>query len=489
MELESLHEKDWKEVIRCLNLFELASRLIECGLLTLGHPVKNTHKDRARFITTVREGGTEGFLKFSSCFVSEDDHMGHAFIACLLNGKRFADEASLQESSEYRAIISSNMQKVVRLLKLKSLIPQFLEKRLITTDEARDIRSHRESVKNVHKFFEILETKGPTSFSVFVECLSREEEHSGHKELYSLFLETKLLFSPSPKRRKPAELTTEGPLSDQEYHDRRHQFEEYYHIGQWDSVYALACDCMESSIYEIQVIGHLELALSFIFRENEDEDLHHVGIAETVCKKIENSNREFLSGRCKYLLALLYYYLDDQVKAERYVTEAKGLLFCVEIAEDRSFAMYCDAIISAKQLIDDSSQTEFAKVTWKFERALEYSLYSKDMDILVVYSFLRLGRLYLGTTATKIKVSVSNERIQQSKDCQQKLKASYYDKMDERCKGLYYLNECDLFRSFSQNGSALDSAKQAEMYAHVCGCPMDVQAVQIRLKALTSASA
>ena len=47
---------------------------------------------------------------------------------------------------------------------------------------------------------------------------------------------------------------------------------------------------MASSVLEVQSIGHLELALSYIFRLKEDKELHHVSNAEAICITIENSN-------------------------------------------------------------------------------------------------------------------------------------------------------------------------------------------------------
>ena len=169
-------------------------------------------------------------------------------------------------------------------------------------------------------------------------------------------------------------------------------------------------------------------------------------------------------------------------KAKHYIMEAKDILFAVEVGEDKSFAMYCDAIISAATLTDKSSQYEFDVVTHKFEVALIYSQFTYDMDILVIYCFLRLGRLYLGKTEKKC---ANEEHVQLSKDCQLKLKSDFYSKMDEQCRGLYYLNECDLHMSTSKIVLAAESAKQAKVYAEQSGCPLDIEAVRIRLKAVT----
>jgi hypothetical protein len=158
----------------------------------------------------------------------------------------------------------------------------------------------------------------------------------------------------------------------------------------------------------------------------------------------------------------------------------------VEVGEDKSFAAYCDAIVSANSLNDQSSKYEFTQVIQKFETSVSYSSCTEDMDILIVYSFLRLGRLYLGRTETKITVCSNNERIQSSRNCQTRLKGDYFRHMDDRCKGLYHLNECDIHMTRGEHSLALGALREAEYYVQRSRCPIDHKAVEIRLQALTA---
>ena len=478
-----LSEEQWKEIECSINVLELAPKLIECGLLEIGDSVEDTRKYRSQFVDEIRRGEEIKLRLFSSCFnpTEQYDHMGHAYIACLLHGKRFADDGAIALSMKYKRAFTTNMSKVVDLLSVKCLIPHLVEAGLLTPDEVTAL-SHNSDKKGALDLFKILTSKGPTAFSILVECIHDEKQHSGHNELYELVTED--LPGPTPNPCTPCELSYEDTLTCSEYHERRHKFERYYHNAQWDKCKELAEECMKCTITEIQVIGNLELALSYIFRVRENEVLYHVTQAENLCKNIENSNRTFLSGRCKYLLALLYHYLDKPEYASMYIKEAKSILFEVEIGEDKSFAMYCDAIISAKTLTDKSSQYEFNEVTKKFEISLSYSACTYDMDILVIYSFLRLGRLYLGRTETRLTKCTDAERLQASKDCQQKLLNDYFSQMDDRCKGLYYLNQCDIYMNYGQYDMAIESIEQAKYYAERSQCPPDICAVQMRLETL-----
>ena len=320
-----LSEDDWKNIEESLNLIELSPALIERKLLSLRDPLDITP---TQFLRKIRENGKETVL--SSCFVvgERNEHLGHEYVACLLHGKRrYAEDKLLRLSSHYEDVFTANMTKVVRLLSVKELLPHLVEKRLLTSDESSSFSTY--GTEDVLRLFIILKTKGPTAFSSLVECIGDEKQHVGHKELYSLVTEGNPL--PSPKPAKPCELSCGEELTSQEYHDRRHQFEKYYHSGQWDECLKLAKDCMQSSVLEVKVIGLLELALSYVFRVNEVQVVHHVGKAEHLCMKIENSHRTFLSGRCKYLLALLYHYLVEPERAKRYIGEAKEILFSVEV--------------------------------------------------------------------------------------------------------------------------------------------------------------
>ena len=402
-------DKVWNDVELCLHIVELVPALIECGLLSIGSLIDNTPAVRTRFVSKIRRGSEKTLRRFLSCFDTEEDyeHMGHTYIACLLHRKEYADKLTVRSSSEYKRVFCTNMTKVVELLNVKCLIPQLIEKRLITSDESSSLHDESRVKFNTLRLFTMMESKGPTAFYLLVKCIGDEKEHIGHSELHTLILKEQQLSSPSPKGARPAELSTEDPLSCQEYHDRRHEFEEYYHSGQWEKVEKLAQECMKCSIIEVHVIGHLELALSYIFRLKEDKVLHHVSKAEDICKTIENSDRTFLLGRCKYLLALLYHYLHDPSKAKNYITEAEGILFAVEVSEDRSFAMYCDAIISASNLTDKSSKYEFKEVTYKFETALSYSLHTYDMDILVIYAWV--GSIWVQLQQKSQSVPTRNE--------------------------------------------------------------------------------
>ena len=138
-----MDENDWKEVDKCLDIVELAPKLIESGLLSIGDPIDNTPDHRARFISEVRRGDSEIFSRFLSCFDPDETcaHMGHNYIACLLHGKPFADCCVVRLSSEYRRVFCRNMTRVVELLNVKWLLPHLLEKGLVTSDEASFLRN------------------------------------------------------------------------------------------------------------------------------------------------------------------------------------------------------------------------------------------------------------------------------------------------------------------------------------------------------------
>lgn len=478
-------EDDWKSIQVSLNLLSLRPTLIERQLLSLTDPFDLSSTD---LLTRVRDGGKEE--EFRSCFVTGKryEHLGHEYIAFLLHGRgSFADQEILRLSSRYEATLIAKMSQVAEVMCVLSLVPHLREKRLLTTDEAIDLSqmstSNGGSTKPIWELLRILKSKGPTAFMILVECIHDEKQHRGHKELYRLLTEDHPL--PSPKPAKPSELRYGDELTSRDYIDRRHQFEKHYHSGNWEACAKLAQDCMDSAVPEDRVVGQLELALSYVFHIDEGNVLKHVRVADGLCKHIENFHRTFLLGRCKYLLALLYHYLNQPALAKTYIAEAKDILFGVEIGEDKSFAAYCDAIISSSTLTDKSSSFEFSQVIQKFETSLHFSSNSYDLDILTIYSYLRLGRLYLGRTETKIARCADQTRIQMARDCQLKLKSDFYSVMDDRCKALYHLTEFDISITTGEESSyAQRVLDAAEMYVQRSKCSPDEVAVQVRRREL-----
>ena len=487
-------------IVRYSDPRALASHLCQKGLLdmkdldfrSLTGP-KDSEEFMVKFIDTLPAKGPDAYSRFEQCIKDSHDHLGHHYIKSLLEGWHFADDHIIRLSAEYRKRLTKHMPEMTEGVNLQSLLPHMVKQKLLTLKEVESLGS-----VEVMILFSVLETKGPTAHYLFAQCLHDETNHPRHKELYHLLQDAddsgeqhprkrennskstaQHLTPPSPKRKTPGVLCIEEHLTGEEYTQRRQRFESYYHNGHWDKVDEEARKCKASNILEIQAIGLLETALSWIFRSNKKNTVQLIKEAKTICQRIENNNSTFLQGRCEYLLSLLYRYRKKYKKAKRHIKEARCILCDVEPGEDKSFANYCDGVIAAECLSEDSSPHEVEKVQRLFERAIDYATYSENVDTLVIHSYLQLVWLHLGTTHTQLEVTEDKGRIKRARDCLETLECRY-EHLDVRCRSLFHLSQSDLHRSCGEVQQAIESVTQAEHLATEGDFPMEIEAAEIR---------
>ncbi len=515
----------YETIVKCTYTEILVPYLCEEGLLDMEDAQRATKVPEAfsRFLQSLPR--TLLHSRFAECMKrssAKHGHLGHQFIAAVLGDRQFADDNSMRLSDEYRKRIQGNMTALMDI-DLPTLMPKLLHCNLITLKESEVLlplvpNSSWSRTSTVFELVRILDSKGPTAYFLFVECLRNEEEHPPHKELYDLvciterevpdngkrnirlgkrkcaagFQSRSELLPPLSKQRVPARLKIEEPLIGEEYDQRRLRFESYYHNGQWDLVEKESRKCTESGIPEQQVVGTLELALSWIFRRNKSKVLGLVKYAKSLCqvKTFSSNNGTILLARCEYYLSLLYRYLQDFHTAEDHVREARSILFEAESSahEDKSFTYYCSAIIAAEQLTAKSPPCAFKRAESLFESAIDHAHCAGNLEVLVTHSRLQLARLYLGTTHTKFWTTQDKKMIEKSRQCLENLKL-IYDSLDIRCKTIFHLNMSDLHQSCGEVNQAIDAAKQALRMALEVQLVLEIEAAEMRVKSLTHTTA
>ncbi len=504
--------------------------LCEEGLLDMKDGVRIT-EDQTLFREFLYSLQDRGLLRSTfaacvrkSCEKHRDRHLGHVYISALLEGRPFADGHTVALSDLYRKRIQENMTMLMNI-DLRTLVPKLLECDIVTLKESElllpFVNPSWTRYSAVLKLVKILESKGPTAYFLFVECLKNMEDHPPHTELYKLVhrdvdddkpdgsqslhhaylgkrkcadeLSSSLEnLVPLSKQRMPAKLKIEEPLVGEEYDRRRKMFESYYHNGQWDLVEEESRKCIASGIPEIQAIGVLESALSWIFRRNKHRVLGLVSHARSLCQQItlQSDNGTVLLARCEYYLSLLYRYLHDYRKAESHVREARSILFGTEsqALEDKSFTYYCNATIVAEQLGPESPLHLFTNAERLFERAIDFAHCHGDLEILVIHSRLQLARLYLGTTHTRIWPTKDEQAINKSRQCLNSLKPAY-GSLDTRCKALFHLDMSDLHHSCGEVREAIEAARHALRMAQEVELVLEIEAAEMRIKQLSHTTA
>ena len=210
--IEQLIASHHKEVVQHANISELSSHLVQEGLLNHDESeylqsVASNQKKMSQLLNSLKDK-RNGFGKFLKCIKCETRHMGHSYVASLLEERQFAPVPELKLSEECKKRVKNNMEKLVEGINLSSLVPHLGQSfyipciqgttQLLTADEARkllfgsDITRHK-----ARSLFSILDTKGPLAHSRFARCMYAAEDEKTHRELFEEVFEN-LNFSPDP---------------------------------------------------------------------------------------------------------------------------------------------------------------------------------------------------------------------------------------------------------------------------------------------------
>ena len=175
-----------KKNCRYLNFRYLMPHLIEEGLLDL-RDCGDVKSAEDRFLSSLVEDPHYN-ARIASCIAHEKTHLGHQYIASLLNGSP-ADEAIISVSTKWRSLMSRNFNSFVQSASVPSLVPYLLEKELVTMDEGTLLYNIASPHEAVIRLFGLLESKGPTAHYLFAQCLHEETTQIQHAELYRRIIE------------------------------------------------------------------------------------------------------------------------------------------------------------------------------------------------------------------------------------------------------------------------------------------------------------
>ena len=135
--------------------------------------VASNREKMSRVLDSLKEK-PNGFTKFLTCIKREMNHLGHAYIASLLEERQFAPDSDLQLSALCKQRIKDNMVKLVKSIDLSSLVHHLCQSfhlpciggrtQLLTHEETDKLLLGKETTQNrTRRLFFILETKGAVS--------------------------------------------------------------------------------------------------------------------------------------------------------------------------------------------------------------------------------------------------------------------------------------------------------------------------------------
>jgi len=134
--------KNESEILQWLSPNELVPHMCKCGLVDLqevGELILNnsiTRRDKAKHILSVlKSKEPPPYFQFLECLKKETNHLGHAYIASLLEGKKFEDEGEVQASYTLQKHITECMTDLVKYVDVRALAPLLQQNLLLTNSE------------------------------------------------------------------------------------------------------------------------------------------------------------------------------------------------------------------------------------------------------------------------------------------------------------------------------------------------------------------
>ena len=209
-ELEELYyeEMKWRqniktrcdEIIACLNPMELFQcfdyhKLVSSYDKEILLLDTKTRQDKVKHIlqmlkTTDKKDAYTTFVKCLDEEVHQRDgfHIGHKYLLAILKGEQYVSEEELQAFKATKISVLDH-RKDLYDINLSSLVLVMYARNLITRDEMEvllDSRAGKTRRAKIEQLLQILDTKGPSAYAVFVACLGEENTHPTHIELHKV---------------------------------------------------------------------------------------------------------------------------------------------------------------------------------------------------------------------------------------------------------------------------------------------------------------
>ena len=464
----------------------------ETTRLERGDEAAATARNINQFLMTRLKSRPKDFL---DCLKKETEHMGHAYIAALIEKREYCSPSVKAESAKLKKRILSH-QSALMDVDVQVLKPYLIKEQLITSIEIEEMDSKSSRVeKNLFLLNVVLENKGPTAHILFTNCLGEEKSHPMHQILYR-----KLLMEEKQTRKRPASGTSkslakrlltplemERPLKGKVYSRIMRAFQTYHHTSDWDALEGEAQPYLDGSRgnVHLQAAALLEMAISYTFRGQNNFVDRFVQRARSLLHKVTGNNQNFLEGRCEHVLSCRYRYSKELDKAREHTHRAKVVLFGSEAGEDSSWAHYCDACVLMEEYTQNSEMTEsnLMRLKESFQLAIDHARrHDTGMEVVEPHSHIRFVQLCMGSTQFTAGTNCSPEMLQEA---QQHLDAVNVPVLKQRSQSLYYIFKSDLTLNFGHKHQALEYARKAL----VLGSPsytVEIKSAQQRIKALTT---
>jgi hypothetical protein len=503
----------YDEISKALNPIELMPLLLKQQLLDFNERSvilensKSTYEKSLYILQSLETKGHLAYSKFLSCVEAERNHMGHEYIAALLQEQPFGSKAELEESSRLKDAIQRHYSDPEMMdISLQSLVPLIYSKKLLTEEEQQKLLSHYKTRnESIHLLLHLLDTKGPLAHGLFVECLQSESSHPTHKELYDKLTSscttcTDVVPTTTSRKQKSTvddnalavalprmhffqRWELQGPLKGERYNRMMYEFHICNLDGDWERLETEAAKYKNFPIPEYEVVACHQLAFSWIIRGKPSLVVQHIDKAKKIVEtKVYGENHRGLLYKCEIHLARLSRYLKDSEKAREHMSNAKELLYGIEAGRDSATVHYNEACIAAECLNELSTEKDFERVEELFTRAIfDDRSHECEPRRVEYHSLLRLAQIYLGSTHYTPGATTDDEKIRRASNC---LNAVILCSLPQRSKCMYHLIESDLHRNCGKLDKAKESLDVALSISKKHNFELEINSAQIRLQSL-----
>ena len=405
-----------------------------------------TKEEKAKRLLSILDKTPSGFSLFIQCLEDSKQHLGHHYLAALLQESPFTSNHVLSASSTVKKRMVE-MPDDMKDLDIGAIVTHLRREELLTDSEFDLLLNCNESSQNkILRLLSWLDTKGPTAHYLFARCLRDESDHRTHKELFDKLttgLLPQLFDRPDEVPRLISRVPVQDNLKTAVYLEKIRKLRRLHLEGKWGEADLLVHECIISKTQysvDVRTAILLESCTGWITRGQEDKVFSCVKEAKEMCKEVDN-NSDALQVRCEWVLAKHYLYKNDNEKAFEHITKAMQIQFFLEDGEGKALTSYCFGSIQlafhAMKL--DSQNAKAAR------KALEQSIESaslEDYGLDLSHPKIRLAQACLGSSPFQPGNTFDCESIASARSV---LAGVNFETLAPRSKCIFQFTQSDIY--------------------------------------------
>ena len=501
------------EVVRYINPKELWPRMCEANLVLLDQDFgfwKNVTGTEiaSRLLQAVERSGGTAYLDFLRCLEAEKEHLGHIYVVALLRGEQISHEIS-EASTRLRKRFRQRHRNILQCLDVRTLLPLLEKQHLLTSDEVERLTCDRQQTKldKAVLLMSILNTKGPSASYLFACCLREEEEHPPHQQLLRYLndddeyddeeeVEEEAMVIEHQRKRKtavdsgilppekvtksnPCQVMACGVLTSREYYEKVKKIRSFHNIGYLDKAQKIVDSCAGNT--ELYVALMLRNCSGYVACKETTTVLRIVEEARSLLKQCPD-NEVILESRCEWMLAKMYRYMNNKVKAQEHVQNAADIHIKYNVApgEDTALRNYCQACIHLASLAEHWSSETFQQARLCLINAADHAELV-DCALYRSHQLIRLAQLNLRSSTYDAGTCTNLDQVREAENALEEIDPTG---LAPRTLCLYSITMSDLYRNKNNVSEAMTHANTALGIAQGMKFKTELMSVEVRFKAL-----